>query len=159
MASIQTPDEEIVAASANVNDDVSDNDDGGNFQLPLIHKAIFAHFYCKQVAQNIKFKWKTFLLNNPDVKQVSAKYYHKNKTIIEILKGLKLKYGGKIPFEKHTDIQWVTNGSLISLYQIPYEILAEYAPDGDTTRKRTLSSLKNKPRKILKKAGNKYFSY
>ena len=149
---LQTPNEEIVAASANVNDDVNDND-GGNFQLPLIHKAIFAHFYSKEVSRNSKFSWKTFLLKNPDLKQASAKYYHKNNNIIEILKGLKLKYG-KIPFENHSDIEWVSKGSLISLYEIPYDILVEYAPDGDTTRKRCLSSLKGKSRKIAKKLGN-----
>ena len=36
MASIRTPDEEIVAASANVNDDVSDNDGGKFIKLFLL---------------------------------------------------------------------------------------------------------------------------
>ena len=77
-------DEILDAWSSNVNDDVSE-DDVGNVQLTLIHKAIFAHFYSKEVCRNSKFKWKTFLANNPHVKQQSAKYYHKNPNIIKIL--------------------------------------------------------------------------
>jgi hypothetical protein len=152
-------DEILDASGSNVNNDVSE-DNGGNVQLTLIHKAIFAHFYSKEVCRNIKFKWKTFLLNNPHVKQQSAKYYHKNPNIIKILSQLKLKYG-KVPFENHLDIQWVNKeGSLICLYDIPYDVIAEYAPNGDTTRKRGFSSAsKGKARKVLKKTGKIYESY
>jgi len=98
----------------------------------LIHRVICVYFmqFLKRKGQ---FKPSVFLLNNQHIEIKSLNKYDKSKYVLEILNDLKQKQGYRF-LELDQRVKWLTNNTLISLSEIPEEVLESYTSDPNRLR-------------------------
>ena len=117
-------------------DELSDTSDliaSGKKFTPIVHRAIYVYFEGKERLSNKKFNIHNFRKNNSDFAHNTSKKWKKLPGVINLLESAKQRYG-EWPFERHTEIPWITNGSLISLHELPRHILTEYCDDPTSLR-------------------------
>ena len=117
-------------------DELSDTSDliaSGKKFTPIVHRAIYVYFEGKERLTNPKFNPKNFRKNNSDFAHNTTKKWKHLPGVINLLESAKQRYGEE-PFERHTEIPWITNGSLISLHELPRHILTEYCDDPTSLR-------------------------
>ena len=117
-------------------DELSDTSDllaSGKKFTPIVHRAIYVYFEGKERLTNRKFNINNFRKNNSDFAHNTTKKWKHLPGVINLLESAKQRYG-KWPFERHTEIPWITNGSLICLHELPLHILTEYCADPTSLR-------------------------
>ena len=96
-----------------------------NVSTLLIHRVICLYFM-QFVKRTGHYKPSIFLRNNPHIGIKALFKYEKSQYVVELLNDLKQKHGnGFLALDKR--VQWLTNNTLISLSEIPEEVLQTYS--------------------------------
>ena len=98
----------------------------------LIHRVICVYFM-QFLNRKGQFKPSVFLLNNQHIGIKSLNKYDKSKYVLEILNDLKQKQGNRF-LELDQRVKWLTGNTLISLSEIPEEVLESYTSDPNRLR-------------------------
>jgi len=108
------------------------NRDGKKY-TPIIHRAIYVFFEQREILSNPKYNKNNFRKNNPDFSHNTTKKWKQLPGVINLLRSVTERYGEQ-PFERHPEIQWMQNGSLIALHSVPLYILKQYCEDPCSVR-------------------------
>lgn len=114
-----------------------------NVANSLIHRVICLYFI-ESLKKKKQYKFGTFILNNPEIATSLPKFVNSD-AVIKGLNNLRTKNGEDF-LDRDTRVVWVKDRSLISLSNIPDEVLRDYSTEPKRLRgQRTIRTAKDGP--------------